>query len=66
MDNKLSILLNIPSFSGLSEDQLEQIGQIAVEKNYMKGKIVFTEGDDGNGFYVVATRSDDWNFCYAI
>ena len=54
MDNKLSILLNIPSFSGLSENQLKQIGQIAVEKDYMKGKIIFTEGDDGNGFYIVA------------
>ena len=47
MDNKLSILLNMPSFRGLSENQLKQIGQIAVEKNYMKGKMIFTEGDDG-------------------
>jgi len=54
MDNKLSILLNIPSFSGLSENQLKQIGQIAAEKNYMKGKTIFAEGDDGNGFYIVA------------
>ena len=53
MDNKLNILLNIPSFSGLSEDQVKQIGRIAVEKNFMKGKIIFTEGDEGNGFYIV-------------
>ena len=54
MDNKLSILLNIPSFRGLSENQLKQIGQIAVEKKYSKSQIIFTEGDDGNGFYIVA------------
>ena len=54
MDNKLSILLNIPSFSGLSENQLKQIGQIAVEKEYFKSQIIFSEGDVGNGFYIVA------------
>lgn len=54
MDNKLSILLNTPSFKGLSESQLKQIGGIAVEKKYLKGKIIFTEGDDGTGFYIVA------------
>ena len=54
MDEKLSILLNTPSFKGLSESQLKQIGGIAVEKKYLKGKIIFTEGDDGTGFYIVA------------
>lgn len=54
MDNKLSILFNTPSFKGLSEGQLKQIGGIAVEKKYLKGKIIFTEGDDGTGFYIVA------------
>ena len=53
MDSKQSFLLNIPSFSGLSEDQVKQVGQIAVEKNFVKGKIIFTEGDDANGFYIV-------------
>ena len=54
MNNKLSIFLNSPSFNGLSEDQLKQIGRIAVEKNYLKGKLIFSEGDEGNGFYIVA------------
>ncbi|MBW2249534.1 MAG: cyclic nucleotide-binding domain-containing protein, partial [Deltaproteobacteria bacterium] len=53
MDNKLSILLNIPIFSGLSKDQIKQVGRIAVEKKMIKGKIIFTEGDKGNGFYIV-------------
>jgi len=54
MDNKLSILLNIPSFSGLSEAQLEEIKQIIVNRHYNKGEIIFSDGDDGNGFYIVA------------
>ena len=53
MDNKLNILLNIPIFSGLSKDQVKQIGQIAVEKKMINGKIIFSEGDEGNGFYIV-------------
>jgi len=54
MDNTLKILLNIPIFSGLSENQLEALRQIAVDRHYNKGEIVFSEGDEGNGFYVVA------------
>ena len=53
MGNKLSILLNIPIFSGLSKDQIKQIERIAVEKEMIKGRIIFSEGDEGSGFYVV-------------
>ena len=53
MDTKQNILLNIPIFSGLSKDQIKQIGQIAVVKEMMKGNIIFSEGDEGNGFYIV-------------
>ena len=53
MGNKLSILLNIPIFNGLSKDQIKQIGRIAVEKEMIKGRIIFSEGDEGSGFYVV-------------
>ena len=53
MDSKQSFLLNIPGFRGLSKDQVDQVGRIAVEKKIMKGKIIFSEGDEGNGFYIV-------------
>ncbi|MDY6791493.1 MAG: Crp/Fnr family transcriptional regulator [Thermodesulfobacteriota bacterium] len=53
MDSKQSFLLNIPGFRGLSKNQVEQVGRIAVEKKIMKGKIIFSEGDEGNGFYIV-------------
>ena len=44
----------IPLFSGLSVSQLDQIRSITVEKTYKKGQFIFSEGDDGNGFYVVS------------
>lgn len=57
MEKILEILSSAPLFKGLTEYQLNQIRQITVNKFYNKGKIVFLEGDDGNGFYVVAEGS---------
>jgi len=53
MDKILELISGIPLFSGLSEHQLKEIKQIAVDKHYKKGEFIFYEGDDGNGFYVV-------------
>ncbi len=53
MDKITEILKKIPSFSGLNESGLRDIQQIAVEKKYGKGGIVFIEGDEGKGFFVV-------------
>ena len=47
------ILSGIPSFSGLSENQLEEIQQVIIHKHLNKGGPIYTEGDHGNGFYVV-------------
>ena len=48
------IIANCPLFEGLPEKQIEDIRHISIEKKYSKGEIVFAEGDDGNGFFVVA------------
>ena len=53
------ILASIPSFSGLSESQVEEIQQIIIHKHLDKGGHIFTEGDHGNGFYV-AGNNYDW------
>ena len=53
MNNFFSIVSDIPLFSGLSENHLKEIENIAVEKNFSRGEIIFSEGDNGNGFYVV-------------
>lgn len=53
MENALDIVSTIPLFKGLPRDQLKDLTQIAVNKHFNKGEIIFSEGDEGNGFYVV-------------
>ncbi len=45
----------IPLFSGLSQPQLEKIQDIALELHFSKGRLIFQEGEQGNGFYIVNT-----------
>lgn len=52
MNEIVNIISDIPLFSGLPEDQLRSIKQIAVEKKVNKGETIFSEGDEGKGFYV--------------
>jgi len=53
MKKILDIISQAPLFNGLSQEQLSQIRQIAIDKFYDKGKTVFLESDDCNGFYIV-------------
>jgi CRP/FNR family transcriptional regulator, dissimilatory nitrate respiration regulator len=43
-----------PLFSGLSREDLSQIGGIAQQRDYKRGQAIFWDGDPGIGFYVVA------------
>jgi CRP/FNR family transcriptional regulator, dissimilatory nitrate respiration regulator len=54
MDKILSIISTMPLFNGLPEDQVVAIKKIAVEKKINKGEIIFSEGDEGKGFFVIA------------
>ena len=45
----------IPLFSGLSEEQLQELAMIVVDQVFRRGQTIFLEGDEGNGFYVVNT-----------
>jgi CRP-like cAMP-binding protein len=47
------IISAIPLFNGLPEDQLRDLTQIAVDRQFKKGQIIFSEGDEADGFYVV-------------
>jgi CRP/FNR family transcriptional regulator len=49
----LDIMVRIPLFGGLSPAQLAQFAGIAVERAFGKNEWVFSEGDEGDGFYVV-------------
>jgi hypothetical protein len=55
MKKILDIISQAPLFNGLSQEQLNQIRQIAIDKIYDKGKTVFLESDDSNGFYIVVS-----------
>jgi len=48
------IISNCPLFEGLPEQQIKDVTHISIEKKYSKGEIVFAEGDDGIGFFIVA------------
>ncbi len=46
-------LANIQLWRGLPEDQLDALAKIAIAKIYRKGEVIFEEGDEGRGFFVV-------------
>ena len=54
MKKILQIISDAPLFNGLSEEQLNDVRQISVDKFCDKGKTIFLEDDDCNGFYIVA------------
>ncbi len=44
-----------PLFRGLSSKQHKELAAIAVERTVAKGSVIFFEGDEGDGFYVVTS-----------
>ena len=54
MEKVLQIISQTPIFQNLPEEDLKKIRRIAKDKFFNKGQTVFSEGDEGNGFYVVA------------
>lgn len=51
------ILIKSQLFGGLPDEDITEIEKIAVDKHFHKGDIVFYDGDDGSGFYLVAVGS---------
>ena len=43
----------IPLFNGLPDEQLRALARICLLRTYRKGQLIFAEGDEGNGFYIV-------------
>lgn len=54
MDTQRQVLLKVPLFSGLSENELEFIAGRVVPRKYAPSQVVFNEGDACSGLYVVA------------
>lgn len=49
----INILRKVPVFSQLSDEDLEQISSVTIEKTFRKGTIIFMAGDKGDAFYFV-------------
>ncbi|MDY6863680.1 MAG: Crp/Fnr family transcriptional regulator [Thermodesulfobacteriota bacterium] len=51
--NIIDYIKNIPLFEGLLPEHYKDLTSIAVKRVFKKGERIFSEGDEGNGFYVV-------------
>jgi len=55
MTNSIDVLSESQLFGGVPEDHLKKISRISVERHFNKGAMIFFDGDEGNGFYLVVT-----------
>ena len=46
-------LSQVDLFKGLTVEQLDAIARIVSEKKYKRGQLIFSDGDEGTGFYLV-------------
>ena len=51
----LDILNRIPLFKGLNRKQLQKIAQRFVEREFDKGEAIITQGQGGEGFFVIVS-----------
>jgi len=45
----------IPLFEGLPREHLEDLAMILMEQVFQRGQLIFSEGDEADGFYVAVT-----------
>ncbi len=43
----------LPLFNGLAREHLEELVMIATDQEVSRGQTIFSEGDDGNGLYLI-------------
>lgn len=55
MEGNLNTIARAHLFRGLPENQLREMEAITVEKRLKKGDLIFSEGDDGHGFFLVVS-----------
>jgi CRP-like cAMP-binding protein len=46
-------IIPLPLFEGLQRTQHEALSVIAITRTYKKGQTIFSEGDEGTGFYAI-------------
>jgi CRP/FNR family transcriptional regulator len=55
LSNKAQILAGFPLFSGLEPENLDRLASIAVPKKIAKKSILFREGEESRGFYLLVS-----------
>ncbi len=53
MVSKHNFLKEIPIFSGLTEEHLDELANISIEKTYRKNQVIFDQGDPGNSLIIL-------------
>jgi CRP-like cAMP-binding protein len=53
MKTPVSFINSVPLFDGLPDGQLEKLAHIAKYRTLKRGEIVFSEGSEADGFYVI-------------
>lgn len=51
----LDFLAQTQFFQGLSPENIEALAQIAIAQTYQKNEIIFWQGDEGRGFFLIVT-----------
>jgi CRP/FNR family transcriptional regulator len=51
--SRFDFLRQVSIFSGLKDDELDKIGGISIIRPYVKGRIIFMEGEPGEAFFFI-------------
>ena len=58
MESKIKHLIaNVLFFKGLSEEELDDLYRITTERRYQRNQMVFSDGEEGSGFFLVVEGS---------
>ncbi len=57
MKKARDVLIRSQLFCGLPAEYITEIEKIAVDKHYNKGEVIFYDGDEGVGFYLLISGS---------
>jgi CRP/FNR family transcriptional regulator, cyclic AMP receptor protein len=52
-EETVTLLGQVPVFSALSPEELEQVARVALPRRFEAGEVVFKEGDEGSTCYIV-------------
>ncbi len=53
--NSGAFIKNCPMFAGTTSEDLESLERISRSRQYAKGELLFSEGEEAQGFFVIAT-----------